>query len=136
MAPAHRNIWLVPSRQGAVQVYRLAGRARRRVQQMIQEVELRYIPRSFALESRIRVTVFREGGSAILDVQNSVITEFCRPDSEGREDTLRAFRESIPAAHLERRHARGNSRRREGGKSGHGSRGLINLRHSVGETGS
>ncbi len=63
---------------------------------MVPEVELRYIPRSFAVEPRIRVTVFREGGSAILDIQNSVITEFCQPDSEGREDTLRAFRESIP----------------------------------------
>jgi hypothetical protein len=35
---------------------------------MVPEVELRYIPRSFAVEPRIRVTVFRDEGSAILDV--------------------------------------------------------------------
>lgn len=63
---------------------------------MVPEVELRYIPPSFAIERRIRVTAFRDEGSAILDIQNSVITEFCKPDSESREDTLRAFRESIP----------------------------------------
>lgn len=63
---------------------------------MAPEVELQYIPRSFSVEPRVRVTVFRDKGSAILDIQNSVIAEFCDPKSDGREDTLAAFRESIP----------------------------------------
>jgi hypothetical protein len=63
---------------------------------MTPEVDLQYIPRSFSVEPRVRVTVFRDQGSAILDIQNSVIAEFCKPESDGREDTLRAFRESVP----------------------------------------
>jgi hypothetical protein len=63
---------------------------------MLPEVELQYIPRSFSIEPRIRVTIFRDQGSAILDIQNSVIAEFCRPENDGREDSLRAFRESVP----------------------------------------
>ncbi len=63
---------------------------------MTPEVELHYIPRSYTIEPRVRVIVFRDQGSAILDIQNSVIAEFCDPLSDGREDTLAAFRESVP----------------------------------------
>ncbi|HEY2889355.1 MAG TPA: hypothetical protein VGJ31_01950 [Dongiaceae bacterium] len=85
-----------PPAKGPCRFLALLAAREGRVPKMVPEVELRYIPRSFAVEPRIRVTVFRSEGSAILDVQNSVITEFCKPDSESREDTLRAFRESIP----------------------------------------
>ena len=63
---------------------------------MVTDVELRYIARSFVVEPRLRVTIFRDEATAILDIQHSIITEFCKPDSESREDTLRAFHESIP----------------------------------------
>jgi len=64
---------------------------------MQPEVELRYIPRSNAVEPRVRLIVFRNQGSAILDIRFSVISEFCQPASEGREDMLSAFRQSVPA---------------------------------------
>jgi hypothetical protein len=71
------------------------------VKPVTPEVELQYIPRSFSVEPRVRVTVFRDTGSAILEIQNSVIAEFCDPKSDGGEDTLAAFRESIPTLQLE-----------------------------------
>jgi hypothetical protein len=63
---------------------------------MVPDVELRYIARNFAVEPRLRVMIFRDEAAAILDIQHSIITEFCKPDGESREDTLRAFRESFP----------------------------------------
>ena len=63
---------------------------------MTPEVELHYIPRSFSVEPRVRLTVFRDCGSAILDINCSAIAEICKPESDGREDLLRAFRESVP----------------------------------------
>jgi hypothetical protein len=59
-------------------------------------VQLRYIPRSFNVQPRVRVVVFRDRGSAILDIGYTAITEICKPESEGRENMLAAFRESVP----------------------------------------
>ena|SRR6266576_3637105 len=63
---------------------------------MQTKVELEYIPRSFYEEPKVRLMVFREHGSAILDIAHSAITEICQPASEGRADMLSAFRESVP----------------------------------------
>jgi hypothetical protein len=64
---------------------------------MQPEVELRYVPRSNGLEPRVRLIVFRNQGSAILDIRYSVISEFCQPASEGHDDMLSAFRQCVPA---------------------------------------
>jgi len=63
---------------------------------MVVEVDLRFIPRSFSTEPRVRVTVFRDCGIAILDVGLSAISEISQPDNESREGIIRAFRESLP----------------------------------------
>jgi hypothetical protein len=63
---------------------------------MVPEVELEFLPRAYSLEPRVRVTVFRDSGPAILDIRLSAIAEICKPDSESREDVMRAFRESLP----------------------------------------
>jgi len=63
---------------------------------MQPEVDLRYIPRSGTVGPRVRLTVFRDTGSAILDLSHAVIEEFCHPASESQVDTVQAFRESVP----------------------------------------
>ena len=63
---------------------------------MKPEVTLHYVPRSFSVDPHIRVTVFRESGSAILEIGYAAIEEICEPKSDGREDLLQAFRESVP----------------------------------------
>ena len=59
-------------------------------------VQLRYVPRSFNIQPRVRVVVFRDRGSAILDIGYTAIAEIRKPESEGRENMLAAFRESVP----------------------------------------
>ena len=61
------------------------------------QVDLRYIARSANLEPRIRLTIFRDTGCALLDIRLSAIAKICPPASENREDVLRAFRASVPA---------------------------------------
>ncbi len=63
---------------------------------MQPEVEPSYIPRSFSVEPRIRLIVFRDCGSAILGIRKSAIEEVAAPESDARDDMLRAFRESVP----------------------------------------
>jgi hypothetical protein len=63
---------------------------------MNPQVELRYIPRRFHLEPRIRLTIFRSGGVAILDIGASAISVIRRPRSESERDLLEAFRASVP----------------------------------------
>ena len=63
---------------------------------MKPKVEIEYIPRSFYEEPKVRLIIFREGGSAILDFTCSAISEVCQPASERKADMLPAFRESIP----------------------------------------
>jgi hypothetical protein len=63
---------------------------------MVPEVDLQFIPRRNSVEPRVRVTVFRECGIAILNVRLSAISEIWAPASESREDVMRAFRESLP----------------------------------------
>jgi hypothetical protein len=60
------------------------------------KVTLQYIPRSFLIQPRVRVTIFRDCGSAVLDIGCAAIAEICEPKSDGPEDLLQAFRESIP----------------------------------------
>jgi hypothetical protein len=60
------------------------------------KVELEYIPRSFRGEPKVRLMIFRERGSAILDITHSALAEVCQPASEGRADMLSAFRETVP----------------------------------------
>ncbi len=60
------------------------------------QVDLRYIPRSESAGPRVRLTVFRDKGSAILDLGHTVVQEFCQPTSESQIDVLQAFRESVP----------------------------------------
>ena len=64
---------------------------------MLTKVELEYIPRSFHGEPIVRLIIFRERGSAILDITHSAIAEVCPPASEDRADMLSAFRESVPS---------------------------------------
>ena len=64
---------------------------------MEAEVQLRYIPRSSDTEPRVRLTVFREKGSAILDIPFSAISKLRRPTSESQADLLQAFRECVPS---------------------------------------
>ena len=66
------------------------------MQTKVEKVELEYIPRSFHGEPKVRLIIFRERGSAILDISHSAIAEVCQPASEGRADMLSAFRESVP----------------------------------------
>jgi hypothetical protein len=63
---------------------------------MTPAVELRYIPRRHHLEPRIRLTIFRSAGVAILDIGASAIAVIRRPRSEGERDLLDAFRASVP----------------------------------------
>jgi hypothetical protein len=63
---------------------------------MLTKVELEYIPRSFYEEPKVRLMIFRERGSAILEITHSAIAEVCQPASEGRADMLSAFRDSVP----------------------------------------
>ncbi len=60
---------------------------------MQTKVELEYVPRSFYEEPKVRLMIFRERGSAILEITHSAV---CGPASEGRADMLSAFRESVP----------------------------------------
>jgi len=63
---------------------------------MQPEVILQYIPRSFLVEPGVLVTVFRDSVSAILDIGYAAIAEICEPKSDGPQDLLQAFRQSIP----------------------------------------
>jgi hypothetical protein len=63
---------------------------------MTPEVTFRYIPRSLIGDPHIRVTIFREYGSAILEIDYAAIAEICEPKSDGRDDLVRAFRQSLP----------------------------------------
>jgi hypothetical protein len=63
----------------------------------VPDVELRYIPRSGSLEPRIRLTIFRSGGCAFLDIRTSAIAAICDVRSEAKADVLHAFRASVPS---------------------------------------
>jgi hypothetical protein len=60
------------------------------------QVELRYIARTANLEPRIRLTVFRDSGSVLLDIRLSAIAKICRPAGENKAALLRAFRVAVP----------------------------------------
>ena len=59
-------------------------------------VQLGYIPRSGDSEPKVRLTIFREIGSALLDIPYSAISKLRQPASESRDDVLQAFRECVP----------------------------------------
>jgi hypothetical protein len=58
---------------------------------------LQFIARSNGIEPRIRLSIFREGGSAILGIRRSAFAEICQPASDAPHDVVRAFRDSFPA---------------------------------------
>jgi hypothetical protein len=64
---------------------------------MTPVVTLSYIPRSFTGDPHIRVTIFRECGSAILEIGYAAIVEICEPKSDRRKDLLEAFHKNLPA---------------------------------------
>jgi DNA-binding CsgD family transcriptional regulator len=60
-------------------------------------VTLQFVPAPNPIDASIRVIVFRESGSAILDIRRSAFAEFCEPASDAPHDVIGAFRESLPA---------------------------------------
>jgi len=59
-------------------------------------VTLSYIARSHDRDPCVRISIFREHGSVILDISHSTIAEICEPNGDGPENLVQAFRQSLP----------------------------------------
>ena len=82
-------------RHGEIQAGVLVGN-QSGVQLMTPEVTFRYIAQFPGVHAHVRVTIFREHGSAILEIDYAAIAEICEPNSDGPEDLVQAFRQSLP----------------------------------------
>src|SRR5579862_7457860 len=59
-------------------------------------VTLGYVARSHHREPHIRVMIFRERGSVVLEISCATIAEICEPNGDRPENLVQAFRQSLP----------------------------------------